>query len=183
MRGKSGGEAVAVSINFFSFFTILTNIAAAIALLVPVAAPRSAAGAFLERPGVRTAIASYIIMVGVVYWLLLAGLSHRTGWSLSIEKALHYVTPPLFVLDWLLFVDKRAVGWSAVPRALLFPLAYGAWTLAHGAATGWYPYPFVDVVDLGYLRVLANIVGLFVVLAALDAALIMMGRRIGRYPA
>ncbi len=53
-----------------------------------------------------------------------------------------------------------------MPRALLFPLAYGAWTLAHGAATGWYPYPFVDVVDLGYLRVLANIVGLFVVLAA-----------------
>ena len=80
---------------------------------------------------------------------------------------------------WLLFVDKRSLDWRAVPRAMLYPLAYGAWTLAHGAATGWYPYPFVDVVDLGYVQALANMTGLFVVLAVLDATLIAVGRRIG----
>lgn len=172
-------DAVRTSIRFFSFFTILTNILAAIALLVPVVAPRSAVGDFLERPTVRTAIASYIIVVGAVYFVLLSGLSHRSGLGLFVEKSLHYVTPPLFVADWLLFVDKRKVSWSATPRAMLYPLAYGVWTLAHGAATDWYPYPFVDVVDLGYLRVLANMVGLFMVLALVDAVLIAIGRRIG----
>ncbi len=176
---SGSADAVRTSIRFFSFFTILTNIIAAIALLVPVIAPRSAVGEFLDRPAARTAIASYIIVVGTVYFLLLSDLSHRSGLGLFIEKSLHYVTPPLFVIDWLLFVDKRSLSWRATPRAMLYPLVYGIWTLAHGAASDWYPYPFVDVVDLGYPRALANMAGLFIVLALLDAVLIAIGRRIG----
>ncbi len=174
-----GGELLAASIRFFSFFTILTNLLAAAALLVPLIAPRSAIGAFLDRPGVRTAITGYIIIVGVVYFLLLRGLSHRQGWPLHIEEMLHYVTPPLFVIDWLAFVDKRELDWRIGPRALAYPLAYIAWTLVHGAATGWYPYPFVDVDDLGYPQVLGNIVGLIAIFLVLEVALAAIGRRIG----
>ena len=151
---------------------------AAATLLVPLIAPQSSAGKFLARPSVRTAVTGYIIMVGVVYYLLLRDVSQRQGWPLFFEQMLHYVTPPLFVLDWLAFVPKRELNWRVGLGAMGFPLVYLAWTLAHGAATGWYPYPFVDVVELGYPRALANIAGLVLVFLALEVALVGIGRAI-----
>lgn len=179
VRGETVNEAISTLLRFFSFFTILTNIIAAAALLVPILAPRSGAGTFLARPTVRTAIAGYMIMIGVVYYLLLVGLSHRTGWSLLLEHMLHAVTPPLVVADWLLFVDKRRLDWRVGVRALAYPLAYAGYTLVHGAATGWYPYPFLDVGDLGYVRVAINIAALIGAYLVLEAALVVVGRRVG----
>ena len=49
MSGKSGEALATSTINFFSFFTILTNVLAAVALLLPLLAPNSAAGRFLDR--------------------------------------------------------------------------------------------------------------------------------------
>ena len=73
------------------------------------------------------------------------------GWQLFFERVLHYVTPPLFVLDWLLFVPKGERRLEDRLRlALGFPPLYAVWTLVHGALTGWYPYPFLDVAELGY---------------------------------
>jgi len=173
---EPAGEIAVTSIRFFSFFTILTNILAAAALLVPLIAPHSAVSSFLARPSVRTGIAGYIIMVGVVYHLLLRGVSAREGWELTFELMLHYLTPPLYVLDWLLFVSKRAVGWHVGLDALGLPLAYVGWTMVHGALSGWYPYPFVDVPELGYARVLANIIALILAFLVLEVALVGVGR-------
>ena len=145
LRGDTLAAMAASSVKFFSFFTILTNVLAAVTLLWPLIAPRSKLGLFLSRPPVRTAVTGYIIVVGVIYYLLLRDLSQRQGWPMFFEYMLHYVTPPLFVLDWLLFVDKRDLDWRLGLSALGFPLAYLVWTVIHGAATGWYPYPFIDV--------------------------------------
>jgi len=180
VRGDTFAGMAASSVKFFSFFTILTNVLAAATLLLPLIAPRSAAGQFLARPGVRTAVTGYIIIVGVIYYLLLSGLSQRQGWPMFFEYVLHYVTPPLFVLDWLAFVDKRDLPWRVDLSAMSFPLAYLAWTLVHGAASGWYPYPFVDVADLGYPRALINIAGLVLVFLALELALVGVGRVLTR---
>lgn len=176
MQDKAPEAMLASSVRFFSFFTILTNLLAAAALLVPVLARHSALGRFLARPSVRTAIAGYIVMVGTVYHLLLLGLSQRAGLPLAIELAMHYVTPPLFLLDWVLFTPKQDLRWSVGVSGLAFPLAYLAWTLAHGAASGWYPYPFVDVAQLGYERVLLNSLGLVACYLALEAVLVAISR-------
>jgi hypothetical protein len=180
VRGDSWLGMAGSSLRFFSFFTILTNLLAAAALLVPVVAPHSAAGRFLARPTVRTAVTGYIIMVGVIYDLLLRDLSQRQGWPMFFEHMLHYVTPPLFVVDWLAFVDKRDLDWRVGFGALGFPLVYIAWTLVHGALSGWYPYPFVDVADLGYARTLLNIAGLVLLFLALEVVLAAIGGALAR---
>ena len=176
VHGDSFSGMAASSLKFFSFFTILTNVLAAATLLVPLVAPHSAAGRFLTRPTVRTAVTGYIIMVGVIYYLLLRDLSQRQGWPLFFEHMLHYATPPLFVIDWLAFVDKRDLDWRLGVAALGFPAAYLVWTLIHGAVSGWYPYPFIDVADLGYARTLVNIVGLVLLFLGLEVALVGIGR-------
>ena len=180
---RSDGAVFTPTVHFFSFFTILTNILAVLALLLPVVAPASRIGRFLDRPSVRTAIAGYIIMVGTVYYLLLRNLGQEEGWTLFFEHVLHYVTPPLFVLDWLLFVRTGEVAFRNGILCLGFPALYVAWTLAHGAATGWYPYPFVDVPELGYPRALLNIAGLVVAFLALELVLVAIGRGIARLAA
>jgi hypothetical protein len=177
-RNESGAALLTTTIHFFSFFTILSNMLAAAALLVPVLAPTSGAGRFLDRPSVRTAITGYIIIVGVVYFLLLRNISHATGAQLLFERALHYLTPPLFVLDWLLFVPKGGVGWKVGFASLEFPAAYAGWTLVHGALSGWYPYPFLDVTELGYPKTLLNIVGLVAAFLVLELVLVGIGRGI-----
>jgi hypothetical protein len=179
--GDSGAALRAATIHFFSFFTIQSNLLAAAALLIPVIAPASAAGQFLARPSVRTAITAYIIVVGVVYYLLLHGISQATGWRLTFEHALHYVTPPLFVLDWLLFVPKRDLPWTPRPAALVFPTVYAVWILILGAATGWYPYPFLDVGKHGYAGVAVSIAWLVLAFLALGLALVGCGRLMQRF--
>ena len=66
--------------------------------------------------------------------------------------------PPAFVLFWLLFIPKGSLHLRTVPWMMLPPLLYGAWALFHGAVTGWYPYPFIDVGKLGYPLVFLHII-------------------------
>ena len=41
-------------------------------------------------------------------------------------------------------------------RWLAYPVAYLVYALTRGAFDDWYPYFFIDVVSLGYPRVLMN---------------------------
>ena len=157
---------------------LVTTFLASAAMLLPVVAPSSSVGSFLDRPPVRTAITGYIVIVGTVYFALLRNLDHATGLRLLFEYVLHYVTPPLFVLDWLLFVPKGEIGWRNGVDSLAFPLVYLGWTLAHGAYGGWYPYPFLDVLELGYGRVLLNTAGLILAFLALELLLVAIDRLI-----
>jgi hypothetical protein len=180
-QGKGGAALQTSSLQFFSFFTILTNLLVAAAMLAPVVAPNSTVGRFLDRPSVRTAIVGYIVIVGTVYFALLRKLDNATGLHLYFEYVLHYVIPPLFVLDWLLFVPRGEVGWRNGIDSLAYPLVYLAWTLAHGALTGWYPYPFIDVLKLGYGRVLLNVARLILAFLALELVLVALDRLIRQY--
>ena len=176
LHDRSGAALATEAIRFFSFFTIQTNILVAAAYVVPLVAPHSAAARFLLRPSVRTALVGYIIVVGVVFYVLLSDLGAPSGARLFFERVLHYVIPPLFVLDWLFFVPKGETHWRVGLDALGFPAAYAAWTLAHGAVSGWYPYPFLDVADLGYAQALINIAGLVLAFLALELALVVIDR-------
>jgi hypothetical protein len=82
-QGKGGATVPTSSVHFFSFFTILTNLLTAAAMLVPVVAPDSGVGRFLDRPSVRTAIVGYIVIVGTVYYALLRKLDNATGLHLT----------------------------------------------------------------------------------------------------
>jgi hypothetical protein len=166
-----GTELTKWIIEYFCFFTILTNCLAALAMALPVIAPRSGPGRFFDRPSVRTAIASYIVIVAAVYHLILRKYWDPKGWGLVADVLLHYVTPAMFVLDWLVFVPKGQVPWRTVVTSLAFPLAYVAWTLVHGAQTNWYPYPFFDVATLGWEKVFMNVAGLLGVFLAVTVAL------------
>jgi hypothetical protein len=176
VRGQPPGEVAGLTVRFFSYFTILTNLLAALAFTLPALAPDS----WWSRPTVRGGITVFIAVVMVVYHLLLRATWDPQGLQKVVDYTLHYAVPLLMIADWLLFVRKGGLQWRDAFVWLAFPALYGAWTLLHGALSGFYPYPFMDVGELGYPAVLVNMAGL--VLGFLVPGLILVGvdRLLGR---
>lgn len=178
ITGNPGMGAGELTLNFFSYFTVLTNVLAALALTAPVLFPNTAFGRWSLTEGVRSAVAMYIAVVGVTYHFLLSHVWDPQGWLFVSNGLLHYVMPIAFVLDWLFFTPKGRLRWIDPVKWLSFPLIYIVWTLIHGYAGNWWPYWFVNVPELGLAKAgfwFAAMLALFLVtglvIVAIDRAL------------
>ena len=180
LTGTLGADPITRSINFFSYFTILTNILAALALTLPWLAPQSAPGEFFSRPTVRTAITTYIIIVMTIVYFVLRHLTNLQGWDFVADVLLHYFMPVLFVIDWLFLVPKQTLKMKDSLGWLAFPVIYLVWTFIHGTYSGFYPYPFLNTSELGITRVLLNEAGLLVIFLVLGFILVSGGRMLDK---
>jgi hypothetical protein len=181
----AGASRFQLIANYFSFFTILTNLLVAVGLTLLLSAPDSRWGSMFSRPVASSATAIYIAIVGVTYSFLLCDLWNPQGAEKVADVLLHDVVPLLYVAYWLIFVPKGWLRWKDVLYWLPYPMIYFGYSLIRGAITGWYPYPFIDVHSLGYARVLTNAAMLvfgFLALALLTVAgdRLMGRKRIGQ---
>lgn len=158
VHDETVASAAAKSVEFFSYFTILSNMLAAAALTAPLVAPDSAFAAWAEQTGPRAAVATYLTITGVVYHTMLAWQWHPQGLRLAADTLLHTVTPAAYLTDLALRGGQGEARWIAAAKAMAFPALFGAWTLIHGALSGWYPYPFMNVTKRGYPAVLLTMV-------------------------
>jgi hypothetical protein len=62
----------------------------------------------------------------------------------------------------------------------VYPLLWLAFTLIRGEGVGFYPYPFVDVSEHGYGRVLLNCLFVALLFLALAAGANLLDRRISQ---
>lgn len=180
LSGGSDRGPGELTLNFFSYFTILTNVLAALALTAPALAPRSRLGRWSASEGVRAATAMYIAVVGLIYHLLLAQTWSPQGWALIADQLLHTVMPLAFIGDWLLFTAKGRLRWIDAGKWLVFPLLYGVWTVVHGAVSGWWPYWFINVEELGLGWAAINFSGLLVFFLMLGLVVVAIDRTLGR---
>ena len=162
--------------RFLFFFTILSNLLVAISLAFVLIAPGSVAGRFFSKPSVITAVTEYIFIVGLVYNIILRNLWQPVGFQLLADNLLHVVVPALFVSYWLLFVPKNLLQWKHPFTWLYFPAAYLLYALIRGAAEDFYPYPFINVTELGYGKVFLNSLGLMIVFLAVGFLLVGIGK-------
>ncbi|TKK66397.1 hypothetical protein FC093_17650 [Ilyomonas limi] len=147
---KEGKTLSTSLVLFFSFFTILTNLIVAIATTYTLLLPHTKSGRFCAKPATITAITLYIIVVGLVYNIILRSLYHPQGWGKVADEIVHSAVPLLYVIYWLTFATKGSIQWKHAISWLIYLMLYLAYTLVHGAASGYYPYPFMDVNKIGY---------------------------------
>ncbi len=158
VAGEDAARAAVSTVRFFSYFTILSNIAVGLVLVAPGLAPGSRLAGWARRAGTRVAVGVYIAVTGAIYHWLLAGLWDPKGWQWVADTLLHTAAPLLYLADLLAVPPRETARWGQAWKALVFPAAFGAWTLLHGAVSGFYPYPFLDVAKRGYPAVLVTMV-------------------------
>ncbi|WP_296173952.1 Pr6Pr family membrane protein [uncultured Brevundimonas sp.] len=180
LKGNPQTGVGELTLNFFSYFTILSNLMVALALTAPAVAPNSRLGCWAQSEGVRAAVAMYIVVVGVTYHFLLAATWAPQGWSLLANNLLHYVMPVVFVIDWLAFTPKGRLRWVDPAKWLIPVLIYGGWTLLHGRLSGWWPYWFVDVDTLGLGKTIVYFAGLLVFFLIVGLVVVAIDRVFGR---
>ncbi|HEY0231840.1 MAG TPA: Pr6Pr family membrane protein [Dokdonella sp.] len=168
------------TLQFFSFFTILSNLLVALTTTYALLEARSRVGTFFTSAAVRGGVALCIGVTGLIYFLVLSSTWAPTGMQWLVDKQLHYAVPVLYLAWWLACAEHRQLRWSDPLRWLLFPGVYLVWTLLRGAWLHEYPYPFVDVDAIGYAAMLRNSVGIGVLFALLGFGLVAIDRALPR---
>lgn len=148
-------------VRFFSYFTVQSNILVLIASIVLMLRP--ARGGTIWRI-IRLDSLLAIMITGIVYATLLAPLAQDQGSGApAVANALlHYICPWLTLIIWLLVGPRPRISWATVAAAFIWPAAWIAYTLVHGAISSWYPYPFLDVGQVGYPTAVRNIIAILV---------------------
>ena len=165
--------------HFFSYFTVLTNL---LVCVVSAILARNPGHDGLVWRVARLSALSGITMTGVVHWFLLRMLVDLQGWSLAMDNILHLVVPALALVGWLLFGPRPRIRGAVVVTSLLYPVAWLAYTLLVGRVSGWYPYPFLDVTELGPRAVATACAGLTAALLALSVVMWWLDRHLPPTP-
>ncbi|CAA9529452.1 MAG: hypothetical protein AVDCRST_MAG73-792 [uncultured Thermomicrobiales bacterium] len=135
--------------NFFSFFTIQSNILAAAVLLWGATRDQERRDpATVDL--LRGAAALYLSITGVVYGLLLSGYQEALQTTIPwVDTALHRVIPIVMVIDWLLVPPRTRLTLRRALIWLAYPALYAVYSWVRGGVVDWYPYPFLDPRNAG----------------------------------
>lgn len=153
---STAGESLGTNlVRLFSFFTIQSNIfvlGTSIALFLNI-----------RRDGKVWRVLRFdallgIIITGLVFETILAPLafSYMRGWAVVATIGFHYISPWATLIGWLLFGPRPRTTWTTTAWAFVWPLLWLVYTFVHGAITGWYPYPFLDVATIGFADSVRN---------------------------
>jgi hypothetical protein len=164
--------------NVFAYFTIQSNLLLGGTALVLALQPDRSGGRLFKTLRLNGVLC--IAVTGIVYHLVLAGLDELHGWAAVTNFLLHTAAPVLGVLGWLLFGPRGLTDPGIAAWSIVYPLLWLVSTLIRGEFVGFYPYPFVDVSEHGYGRVLLNCLLVAVLFLALAAGATYLDSRLHR---
>jgi len=184
------GHIPTVIANFLSFFTIQSNIASAVVLVIAVVwGWTKGRRATEESTGIAIALAcvtTYMIVTGIVYNTLLRNVELPQGVTVPWSNEVLHVVIPLFMLaDLFVAPRRRGLAWSIAWIIVIYPIVWVIYTLVRGplitapasGASYWYPYPFLDPnLQGGYLPVALYVVGIAAATVGVGFLVIWVGR-------
>jgi len=162
-------------LNLFAFFTIDSNVIVGVTSLLLALRPGRTSTTFSVA---RMTGLVAITITGIVYHVALRGLFDLDSWALAADMILHTVVPILAVIGWISFGPGGLTSRRIAVLSLVFPVAWLAFTLIRGAAIGWYPYPFIDVLKIGYVKAVINAVWVALLFLGIAAGATALDRRL-----
>ncbi len=162
--------SVLSGISYLSqFFTILTNFLVLITMVLIGIGYRL-------RKGILYSLVVAIVCVGIVYHTLLAHLWSPQGLAMLADQGVHTVVPLLTFLWWVVFTEMNGTSWKVAFKATVWPLVYVGFALLRAQFSGFYPYPFLNLEELGTMQLVYNIVGLTIVFFIIGLLLLSFTR-------
>lgn len=166
------------AIAMLMYFTILTNLMVIAAYWAHLQPHANRLTRFFARPGVRTAVTAYIVFVGVIYALFIAGQLPLNAAQKVPDAMLHYIAPPLCLLWWWTTRPNPSLRYGTIARWMVWPISYLVVSILIGAVTGAWLYPILDAGKLGWTAVITNAAGMVAFLAGFMALLVTATRRL-----
>jgi hypothetical protein len=158
------------AVNFFSYFTVLSNVFAAVLLAALAVRPSLVANPTVSV--VRGAVTLYMAVTGIVYNVLLAPAAADVSTNLEwVNVVVHMVGPVVVVLDYLVDPPPTRPTVGEAATWLIFPAVWLGYTMLRGPSADWYPYPFLDPDLESTGSIVITCVAIFAVFVALSAVL------------
>ena len=186
----NGVEHLGISVwNFFSFFTIQSNLLTVVVFAVgAVMLLRSSESESVRWTTFRACVATYMIVTGIVYNLLLRGIELPQGSTLPwSNEILHLVAPIAVLLDWIIAPGRRRLSFSRIGIVVIFPIVWIVSTLVRGpfipneilGEPYWYPYPFLNpnLPGASYWTVAGYSAAIAVTIIGVGLLVILLSRR------
>lgn len=163
------------NIRFFSYFTILTNIIVTVYFTLQAfnRIPK------IKKSGILTAITIYILIVGLVYQIILRSTWDPKGLQKLVDELLHTIMPISVLTYWYLFENKR-LNYGQILPWTIYPLLYLFYILIRGYFSDFYPYPFINVINLGYFQVFINSFWILFLFAVLSMFFVRIGKSLNK---
>ncbi|TIT79044.1 MAG: hypothetical protein E5W56_07215 [Mesorhizobium sp.] len=165
---------------YFSFFTILTNVAAVLVHASLVSPAGYAWFPAFAGKRMRAGVAVAMTLVFIVYATVLARLWAPEGLFFICDVLLHYVAPLIFVLWWLIASADGSTRWRDISWWMIYPLAYFAYALIRAPFAGEVPYPFLDVAKNGAAGVAVSALAITALFLGLCVLAVFADHGIGR---
>ncbi len=135
-------------------YTIQSNILVLLSLSFALNYKRK--GFFLTEPKVRTALAVYITVTMLTFFVVLRQDYRTTGMLHAIHVITHYIIPGGYLIDWFFTVDPKDHHWRDSLKWIIYPLGYGLFSIIYGRTVGDYAYPFLDIEVLSRAQAAIN---------------------------
>ncbi len=158
------------SLNYYSYFTIWSNLAVSVFLIV------SSFNLFNTKllDFLRGGATLYILVTGMVFIILLKGQNDLfLSW---VNIVLHYAVP-LIMVAYLFFKPIQHVSFSQSLVWLSLLVLYLIYTLIRGSRTSWYPYDFINLSTQGIKGVLLNSTLITFFILLIDWLVLLINRR------
>lgn len=164
------GSYVGRVVRYFSYFTEYSNILVMLWFLNKSFFNERIK--FLNKESVKGALTLYIIVAGIVFFLVLNKAWNQEGIAKLQSYILHGFAPITFILDWIIFDEKGNYKYKNIKYWIVFPIVYLFVALFIGKMIGVYPYPFLDLNKISILEFLNYLV--YLVIAFIGLALIIV---------
>lgn len=164
-------------IRFFSYFTILTNLLVVLYFTSRISIFQKTLLKKLSTNGTITALTSFILIVGLVYQIILRNTWHPTGFQKVVDELLHTVIPLFTLIYWVSFANSKDFKLKNIKNWFWYPIIYFSFIIVRGYFSNFYPYPFIDVTEIGYLEVVFNSLLITVIFLIVLSVLITIGKK------
>jgi hypothetical protein len=170
-------SALAVPFHLFATFTIIVNIALVCVYGAEIGVKQLA---WFRVPLAHSMALAATLLMSIYHDQFMGGLMPPTSAPAVVDTVLHYVTPGLYLVWWLLFSKHGVLRWADVPMMLLPPTIYLIYVMIRGAIVTEYPYPILEAHRLGYAAVAINVVGVLMGLTVLSTIVVAIDRALTR---
>jgi hypothetical protein len=170
------GKGTLNPVNYFSYFTIDSNLIATGVLLAGALNRNHSSTPRLDL--VRGGAVVYMSITGIVFTLLLSNTDVDTAipW---VNSVVHELMPLVMLADWLITPPAARLRLRQGLLWLSFPLVWIVYTIIRGAIANQYPYPFLDPANGGYASVAVYCVAILVAMVVVSALVVVLANAAG----